>query len=170
MKIFNLRVIFNDEYVGLKAECERQSVIIDKTTAERNKEHKKVKELENVISTHEKAIATYKKEKTINKKEQAEKDLIIKKQAKLIEEKEAARRTNASKIGGYSKENHKLRDKIEELDSRIDELKANLEKQINLNKKLEETNEFLKTHRRAPDIEEIKDYTLHRRRKVKKAS
>lgn len=170
MKIFNLRVIFNDEYVGLKAECERQSVIIDKTTAERNKEHKKVIELEKVVSTYKESIS-------ILEKDLQEQDSFIKKQAKLIEEKEKARKSNASKIGGYSKENHKLRDKLEgrdnqikQLEEYIEKLKSDKQKLEEDIKKLEETNTFLKTHRRAPDIEEIKDYTLHRRRKVKKAS
>lgn len=60
-----------------------------------------------------------------------------------LEEKESKRRKTAAKIGGYQKEINKLKEEIT---------------------KLKEANEFLKNNRRAPNLEELKDYTLRRKR------
>ncbi len=72
------------------------------------------------------------------KKEMELLDIIAKLEADL-EEKEKQRKTAASKLGGYQKEINKLKDQVE----------------------------FLKTNRRAPNLEELKNYT-QRRKKVQK--
>ena len=64
-------------------------------------------------------------------------DIIAKLEADL-EEKEKQRKTAASKIGGYQKEINKLKEQVE----------------------------FLKNNRRAPNLEELKNYT-QRRKKVR---
>ena len=60
-----------------------------------------------------------------------------------LKEKEAERRKAVSSIGG-------LKTKIVNRDKKI--------------KKLEDTNDFLRNHRRAPNLEELKDYQLRRKK------
>lgn len=65
-------------------------------------------------------------------------NLVIEKEElkKELEEKEFARRKSAGKVGGYVAENNKLKKQVE----------------------------FLKTNRRSPNLEELKDYELRRKR------
>lgn len=70
------------------------------------------------------------------KKEMELLDIIAKLEADL-EEKEEQRHKTAAKLGGYQKEINKLKEQVE----------------------------FLKTNRRAPNLEELKNYT-QRRKKV----
>ena len=65
-------------------------------------------------------------------------DIIAKLEADL-EDKESKRRKTAAKVGGYQKEINKLKEQVE----------------------------FLKNNRRAPNLEELKNYT-QRRKKVQK--
>lgn len=71
----------------------------------------------------------------------------IAKLEKKLENKELQRRKNAGSIGGLKR--------------RI----ATLEKEI---EGLKETNDFLRKHRRAPSIEELREYDMRRKRSVSK--
>ena len=86
------------------------------------------------------------KQRTIDglREEDEEKTRALNKFAETIEKyeadllkKEKQRKTAASKLGGYQKEINKLKEQIE----------------------------FLKSNRRAPNLEELKDYQLRRRKK-----
>lgn len=70
----------------------------------------------------------------------------IDKYAVELDEKESQRRKTAAKLGGYQKEINKLKEEIS---------------------KLKEANDFLKNNRRAPNLEELKNYT-QRRKKVQR--
>ena len=70
-------------------------------------------------------------------------DIIAKLEADL-EDKEKQRHKTAAKIGGYQKEINKLKEEITQLKT---------------------ANDFLKNNRRAPNLEELKNYT-QRRKKV----
>lgn len=81
------------------------------------------------------------------KEEDAEKTRALNKFVETIEkyktdlqEKEKQRHKTAAKLGGYQKEINKLKEQIE----------------------------FLKNNKRAPNLEELKDYTLRRKRRNKK--
>ena len=73
-----------------------------------------------------------------------EKVKIIKKLENKLEEKEKARRKAVSSTGG---------------------LKKQIKNQAEVIEKLEKSVEFLKTNRRAPNIEELKDYFYRRKKK-----
>lgn len=166
MKLFNLKIMLYSDYEVLQGEWEKQNADIDHMRAEKNQLKKEIEKLQKKQETSEKVISTYEETVANKNKALAEKDAII-------EKKEVARKSNASKIGGYTKENHKLRAKIEEQYLKIKELEQQVQDLTAAKQKLEGTNEFLKSHRRAPDIEELKDYTLNRkgrRKGFKKAS
>lgn len=122
LRLFNLKIVFADEYNQLKEDWEKQNAEIDKLTAERNRNKKVMETLREVLE----------------EKEQEKKDLldIISKLETDLEEKESQRKRTASKVGGYQKEINKLKEQVE----------------------------FLKNNRRAPNLEELKDYTLRRKR------
>ena len=122
-KLFNLKIVFADEYNQLKEDWEKQNIEIDKLTAERNRKQKTLETLRDVLEDYEK-----------EKRDLL--DIIAKLEADL-EEKEQQRHKTAAKLGGYQKEINKLKDQVE----------------------------FLKTNRRAPNLEELKNYT-QRRKKV----
>lgn len=73
-----------------------------------------------------------------------EKDNEIEKLLLRLDKKEKQRRATAGKLGGYKKEINNLKEEIA---------------------KLKDTNEFLRNNRRAPNIEEIKDYELRRKKR-----
>ena len=73
------------------------------------------------------------------------KNVIANLESKL-KEKEKQRRKSAGSIGGY---------------------KAKIKKQEEVIESLEKQVEFLKTNRRAPNIEELKDYFYRRKKKIK---
>lgn len=157
-----IKVITGQDYRELKAEWEAQNVTIDKLTLERNKKAKEVDRLinekyENLASYEEsekeylEKIADLKKDlydytkKATDEKEKLKEDLAvakfkIKRLESDLKQKEKQRHTAASKIGGYVTEINKLKDTIE----------------------------FLKKHRRAPSLDELKDYTLRRKSVCKK--
>lgn len=122
-KLFNLKIVFADEYNQLKEDWEKQNIEIDKLTAERNRKQKTLETLRDVLEDYEK-----------EKRDLL--DIIAKLEADL-EEKEQQRHKTAAKLGGYQKEINKLKEQVE----------------------------FLKTNRRAPNLEELKNYT-QRRKKV----
>lgn len=124
-KLFNLKIVFADEYNQLKEDWEKQNIEIDRLTAERNRKQKTLETLRDVLEDYEK-----------EKRDLL--DIIAKLEADL-EEKEQQRHKTAAKLGGYQKEINKLKDQVE----------------------------FLKTNRRAPNLEELKNYT-QRRKKVQK--
>lgn len=143
--LFNLKIVFKDEYEKLVEDWEVQNKSIDTQAALINRQGKRIGEYIKELEATEQRIAdmknTYEKE--------------IEKFTTKYLATEDKRRTAAGKNGGYVKQIHKLEAQINDLEEQV--------------KKLEETNEFLKKHRRAPNIEEIKDYELRRLRN-KKAS
>ena len=122
-KLFNLKIVFADEYDQLKEDWEKQNIEIDRLIAERNRKQKTLETLRDVLEDYEK-----------EKRDLL--DIIAKLEADL-EEKEQQRHKTAAKLGGYQKEINKLKEQVE----------------------------FLKTNRRAPNLEELKNYT-QRRKKV----
>lgn len=144
----------------LKKDWEEQNAKIDESIAEINKKQKEIdrlKELSDKLNFH----------------------LIAKDTALKLKEKQ--RHKTAARLGGYQKKINDLKEKLEDEEAwRIKLAKENkqlyldLEKANNLRKekeqeivKLKEQVEFLKNNRRAPNLEELKDYTM-RRKKVKK--
>ena len=170
-----IKVFTGQEYRELKAEWEQQNILIDKMRAGNRetlkklaKENRKRLELEEDAKIHIKNInelrdmldvATLKnnqQEKDLKKlsldlkdEKKNNEDLIklldkkdrqVKKLEADLKEKEKQRHSSASKNGGYMV-------KIKELESQV---------------------EFLKTHRRSPSLDELKDYTLRRKSICKK--
>lgn len=145
-----IKVITGQEYKELKGEWEQQNITIDKLTLERNKEAKKVEKLKKEKLELE---GSYEEEKQILlediddlrnglqvamvKIKKLEKDLKDQKakHEKALKEKENQRKQLACRIGGYVTENNKLKDQVN----------------------------FLKTCKRAPSLDELKDYTLRRK-------
>lgn len=157
--LLNLKIVFKDEYEKLVEEWEVQNRSIDIQAALLNKQDKIINEfkkeqaeleqlIKNVKENHAKSVKKYEGEK-------AYLQIQLEEAKAKYEEVEKLRRSYAGKNGGYVKQIHKLEAQINDLEGQV--------------KKLEETNEFLKKHRRAPNIEEIKDYELRRLRN-KKAS
>lgn len=144
-----IRVVPYIEYRELKGEWEKQNIKLDENKAERHKLLKEIKKLtdekfelkanyETEKQQLQKDIEDLKNELELekNKTKNLGNDLKIlanknKKLEKDLEEKEKQRHSSASKIGGYVTE--------------INRLNA--------------INDFLKKHRRAPSIEELKAYT-----------
>jgi chromosome segregation ATPase len=125
LKLFNLKIVFADDYEQLKEDWEEQNIEIDRLTAERNRKQKTLETLRGVLEDNERE----------------KRDLldIIAKLETDLEEKEKQRHKTAAKLGGYQKEINKLKEEIS---------------------KLKEANDFLKNNRRAPNLEELKNYTL----------
>ena len=163
-----IKVITGQDYKELKAEWEQQNIEIDKLTIERNQKQKTIKKLNSELlkleedaiilikninelrdmldaatlktKQQEKDLKSLSSEKIKLEKELSEKDIQIKKLETDLKEKEKQRHSSASKNGGYMV-------KIKELESQV---------------------EFLKTHRRSPSLDELKDYTLRRKSVCKK--
>ena len=164
--LFNLKIVFKDDYEKLVEDWEVQNKSIDTQAALINSQGKKISEYKRELEATEERIAnmqaSFEKEQEKLKNE--------------YETAEARRRIAAGKNGGYVKHIHKLEDRIKELEIEksqneqcirdIEEHSKQQEEQI---QKLEKSNEFLKNNRRAPNIEELKDYQLRRKRN-KKAS
>ena len=173
MKLFNLKIMLYSDYEVLQGEWEKQNADIDKMRVEKKQLQSKLEASERVILTYEKTIAKKNNDLARKDKHIEEKNEVIKIMEQKIEDKEESRKKSACQVGGVTKENHKLKAKLEENEAHILLLKQQINDLTAANKKLEETNEFLKSHRRAPDIEELKDYTLNRkgrRKGFKKAS
>lgn len=153
-----IKVITGQAYKELKREWEQQNITIDKLTLEGNRKDKKIKSLmeekEKLIEDYSEKVLSYQDkiyayEEITKEKENNEKnlksslevaDFKIKRLEADLKEKEKQRHSLASKIGGYVTEINKLKDTIE----------------------------FLKKHRRAPSLEELKDYTERRKAVCKK--
>lgn len=170
-----IKVVTGQDYKELKTEWEQQNIEIDKLTTERNQKQKTIKKLNSEILKLEEdsiihikninelrdmldvaTLKTKQQEKDLKKlsldlteEKQNSEDLIklldkkdrqIKKLEADLKEKEKQRHSSASKNGGYVV-------KIKELESQV---------------------EFLKTHRRSPSLDELKDYTLRRKSVCKK--
>ena len=54
LKLFNLKLVFADEYNQLKEDWESQNIEIDKLTAERNRKQKTLETLRSVLEDNEK--------------------------------------------------------------------------------------------------------------------
>ena len=136
-----IRIIKNTDYKELKAEWEKQNALIDIQDAQLITKGKMIQSLRNDLkqSRIEKQECILAGQNIIE-----EKTKTIKELEKKLEEKEKARRKLASSIGGYKKQINTQDEKIEKL-----------EKQV----------EFLKTNRRAPNLQELKDYTYGGKRK-----
>lgn len=136
-----IRFIKNTDYKELKAEWEKQNALIDIQDAQLVTKGKMIQSLRNDLkqSRIEKQECILAGQNIIEEKTKRIKEL-----EKKLEEKEKARRKLASSIGGYKKQINTQDEKIEKL-----------EKQV----------EFLKTNRRAPNLQELKDYTYGGKRK-----
>lgn len=136
-----IRFIKNADYKELKAEWEKQNALIDIQEAQLITKGKMIQSLRNDLkqSRIEKQECILAGQNIIE-----EKTKTIKELEKKLEEKEKARKKLASSIGGYKKQINSQDEKIEKL-----------EKQV----------EFLKTNRRAPNLQELKDYTYGGKRK-----
>lgn len=106
----------------------------------------------------------------------AEKDKVVKLTVEL-NETERARRSVAGKLGGLTTKNKRLEEEIKELKSSLTEKKKEskkMDKQLDeKDKQLEDAErkiKFLKGNRRAPNLEELKDYELKRKRIIQKNS
>lgn len=130
------------QFLKIKEEWEKQNITIDEQQKDITKLIRKnntlKRELENEKGIKNEIITA--SQETIEEKNKAinKLELINLKLNEKLKEKEKARRKLAGKIGGY-------------------------QKQIN---KLEMQVEFLKTNRRSPSLEELKDYELKRKRSV----
>lgn len=145
------RFVLGIEYRELKADWEKQNITIDELTLERNRKQKRIElltrnkvELEDKEKVYLKDIEDLReglKAATLRIKQQ-EKDLKDQKEKyeKDLERKEEQRKQLACRIGGYVTENNKLKDQVD----------------------------FLKTCKRAPNLEELKNYTLRRKSVCKK--
>lgn len=136
-----IRFIKNADYHELKAEWEKQNALIYIQDAQLITKGKMIQSLRNDLkqSRIEKQECILAGQNIIEEKTKRIKEL-----EKKLEEKEKARRKLASSIGGYKKQINSQDEKIEKL-----------EKQV----------EFLKTNRRAPNLQELKDYTYGGKRK-----
>lgn len=127
----------------LREEWEDQNIKIDEQQSEINKLNKKYNKLKKELELEVQEKAKYIKDSSeaiefrINEIKKLEETNL--KINEKLKEKEQARRKLAGKIGGF-------------------------QKQIN---KLEYQVEFLKTNRRSPNLEEIKDYEYRRKRGAK---
>lgn len=153
-----IRVVPYMEYRELKGEWEKQNIDLDNAKLEKTKLLKNIEKLTNekfeITANYEtekqqfqKDIEDLKNELELekNKTKNLGNDLKIlanknKKLEKDLEEKEKQRHSNASKNGWYAV-------KVKELEAQV---------------------EFLKKHKRAPSLEELKDYTLRRKKVCKK--
>ena len=136
-----IRFLKNTDYEELRAEWEKQNRLIDIQEAQIITKGKMIHSLRNDLkqSRIEKQECILAGQNIIEEKTKRIKELENK-----LEEKEKARRKLASSIGGYKKQINTQNEKIEKL-----------EKQV----------EFLKTNRRAPNLQELKDYTYGGKRK-----
>ena len=146
-----IKVVTGQDYRELKREWEQQNITIDELTLERNRKQKRIELLtRNKVELEDKEKAYLKdiedlreglKAATLRIKQQ-EKDLKDQKEKyeKDLERKEEQRKQLACRIGGYVTENNKLKDQVD----------------------------FLKTCKRAPSLEELKNYTLRRKSVCKK--
>lgn len=136
-----IRIIKNTDYKELKAEWEKQNALIDIQDAQLVTKGKMIQSLRNDLkqSRLEKQECILAGQEIIEEKTKRIKEL-----EKKLEEKEKARRKLASSVGGYKKQINSQDEKI---------------------KKLEKQVEFLKTNRRAPNLQELKDYTYGGKRK-----
>lgn len=92
-----------------------------------------------------------------------------------LKQTEIARRSVAGKLGGLTTKNKRLEEEIKELKSSLTEKKKEskkMDKQLDeKDKQLEDAErkiKFLKKNRRAPNLEEIKDYELKRKKVAEK--
>lgn len=142
-----IKGIFDDTehcmYLKIREEWEQQNILIDEQYSEITKQRNKIAKLKQEIEL-EKEL----KQECVDEGQKVidEKNIVINKLELMnvelnnkLKEKESARRKLASKIGGYQ--------------ARINKLEMQVE--------------FLKTNRRSPNIEEIKDYELKRKRRLK---
>ena len=136
-----VRFIKNADYHELRAEWEKQNALIDIQDAELITKGKMIQSLRNDLkqSRIEKQECILAGQNIIE-----EKTKTIKELEKKLEEKEKARKKLASSIGGYKKQINTQKEKIEKLEKQVD---------------------FLKTNRRAPNLQELKDYTYGGKRK-----
>lgn len=131
------------QLLKIKEEWEEQNVLIDEQFRELTKKTNKIKKMAKEIEEYNKVKDGYIREgqKIINDKNIMINELELKnvELTKKIKDKESARRKLASKIGGYQAKINKLEHQVE----------------------------FLKTNRRSPNLEEIKDYEYRRKRGTK---
>ena len=168
MKIFNLRIVKNEKYEDLQTAWEKQNKEIDLKSREITSKQKRIDALEAIVSMNESKISDLTKQNSNMVEAVANSRKALEEKNAEIERIETSRNSCASQVGGYAKENHKLKDKINQLEAENRQLTEKIQ-QLEENKtQLEKSNDFLKNHRRAPYIEEIKDYTQKRKRRNRK--
>ena len=171
--IYFIKMITGKAYKELKEEWEKQNIFIDKLTVEKNKYKKEKDHLEEYIEKLEADINIFsaKLERQKRKHEKEIDDTTEEMQGMI----EALRMDNENLEHELEETGNKLALKEVQRRKAVGEKSAVIKKLSKSEKeveslkneitKLEEQIEFLKKHRRAPDIEEIKDYTLGRKRK-----
>ena len=139
-----IRVVPYQEYKELKGEWEQQNIDLDKAKLEKRKLLKEISKLTNekfgIIAKYEEDKKLLQDNNESLKTALGVATLRIKELEKALKEKERQRHSTASKNGWYA-----LR--VKELEGQV---------------------EFLKTHRRSPNLEELKCYTERRKKCEKK--
>lgn len=166
-----INLITGRAYKELKVEWEKQNADLDKVTGERNKWKKKFEEL----------TAEYEREKDQFNMRLARQEKKYEKDVSAYTERmegmfEALRMDNetlekeledtGSKLVLKEAQRRKAVGEKTAVTKKLNKSEKEVESLKNEITKLEEQVAFLKRHRRAPDIEEIKDYTEGRKRKT----
>ena len=152
-----INLITGRAYKELKVEWEKQNADLDKVTGERNKWKKRYEEL----------AAEYEQEKDRFGMK------LERQERKCQKDIEAYTERMEGMIEALRMDNETLEKEVDQVKEKLAEKEKQRRKAVGektaANKKitqLEEQVEFLKKHRRAPDLEEIKDYTEGRKRKT----